>query len=717
MNTATSRNRPRVPATHSSAATWPFWVSICWAITLAAVFFANRGSDIGKLPEFVASVPRAFRGFEFSALRDSIFGLVVGILALLAWFGFGDLVESVLARLGGAAQRQQQQSTAWAVATRCAWGAGITSLLMFLAGVTRLFTKTVALIGLAIGLVLFVRAARHLWNSWTRTASRPVEARRVALALTLIPVVLAAIASLAPPIAKDTLLYHIALPKAFLNARGLADVRYNIAQFYALGAELNGTWGMLLGRIANPRVGEAAFGFIQFAYLPLLLLATYGWMRRRGCTQAESLVPTALVACIPTVYASASSGYNDCALALYVTLGIAAAASWWKSPDRRWAAEIGLAVGFALTVKLLALFLIAPLVLLCLLRIRAAQREEDEGESPKRSADVLRSAVFAVLLAGAVAAPWYVRNWVRTGSPVFPFYMNIFHGSAPGWDEQRSIVDQLLNSRYGGYPKDLLDYAAVPFRLSLTAQPENPPDFDGVLGISFLFGLPLLLVAVYRKRLDVEIKIAAALSGTFFFWWIFTSEQLRYLLPALPALAVALTASAGALDRRVRPLLLASALPGMLVTASWFSLTNPAAVVAGAEPRDTYLERTVDHYSMYETVNSKLPRDARIWLINMRRDTYYLDRAYFSDFRMEHYTLMELVSKSSSVEEMRQRTRRNGITHILFRADTLLDPATSPIVDDRRPAAENEQKMAMLRAFLLGGHIIREQGNFVLVEN
>ena len=56
-------------------------------------------------------------------------------------------------------------------------------------------------------------------------------------------------------------------------------------------------------------------------------------------------------------------------------------------------------------------------------------------------------------MAAIIAGPWYVRNWVRTGSPVYPFYINLWGGHAPGWDEQRSLLDQVLNARYGGYPK------------------------------------------------------------------------------------------------------------------------------------------------------------------------------------------------------------------------------------------------------------------------
>ena len=39
-------------------------------------------------------------------------------------------------------------------------------------------------------------------------------------------------------------------------------------------------------------------------------------------------------------------------------------------------------------------------------------------------------------------------------------------------------------------------------------------------------------------------------------------------------------------------------------------------------------------------------------LIHMRRDTYYLDRPYFSDFIFEDWTLREWVRASANVDEL-----------------------------------------------------------------
>ena len=43
-------------------------------------------------------------------------------------------------------------------------------------------------------------------------------------------------------------------------------------------------------------------------------------------------------------------------------------------------------------------------------------------------------------------------------------------------------------------------------------QPDLPDYYDGVLGVAFLFGLPLIVWAWWRLNLDVELKIAAMVS-------------------------------------------------------------------------------------------------------------------------------------------------------------------------------------------------------------
>jgi hypothetical protein len=677
-------------------------LSAIWATVLAIIFVANRRVDILQFSSAAASFPDKFSGFSIIALRDTILGACLVAALAIAWFGFGTLVETALAKLSP----RDQVSRSWRAGTHLAYGAGITSLLTFALGIAHLYRPAAAIALLLVGLALAV------WTIIRTPRTTTSERRSLSWAgaiVVILPLSLAGLASLAPPIAKDTLLYHISLPKAFIQAGGLVDVPLNIAQYYALGAEMNGTLAMLLGKIVNARVAEAAFGLSQFAYLPILALITFGWMRSRESAHTNALLATALVVAVPTIYASASSGYNDVALAVYVTLAAASAANWWRSPDMRSALEMGIATGFALTVKLLAVFLVAALVIIFLLKLRQLQ---NDNAAVRKGAKTYALSLF---LAFVICAPWFARTWANTGSPVFPFYMNVFGGSASGWDEPRSFVDQLSNARYGGYPKSLLDYAATPLRVSLTAQPDEPPAFDGVLGFSFLLGIPLLLFAWKRKQLDAEWLIATAIASLWFVFWMFSSQQLRYLLPALPALAVTIVTAASALESRLKTILWATAIPALLVGVTWFAQQNPLAVLIGAESRDHYLARSIDHYSIYADANARLPQDARVWLIDVRGDTYHIERPYRSEFRIEH-TFPQLVLSSNSVDELRARVRDQKVTHLLARTDILLNYEISQLVDDRLPREENERKLQLLRNFLFNGKVISKNDSFVLIE-
>jgi hypothetical protein len=106
-----------------------------------------------------------------------------------------------------------------------------------------------------------------------------------------------------------------------------------------------------------------------------------------------------------------------------------------------------------------------------------------------------------------------------------------------------------------------------------------------------------------------------------------------------------------------------------------------------------------------------------VWLIDMRRDTYHLDRPAFSDFIFEDYTLARYVRSAASVEEIRGRVQADGITHLLVRHDILLDYERSPVVDEGRPRPENAAKLELMAAFFTRGtRIIKGDPKYWLIE-
>jgi hypothetical protein len=621
-------------------------------------------------------------------LLESAGGLVVASLVVLAWYGAGASLVRLIDGTWCARTRLQ-------LATACALGAGAWSLAWFFVGLAGGYRASIAFTAAVLGLALAGAALLRTRGAGAATEpdlAPPAATARVPVALTVIALAAAALAALAPPTAKDALQYHAALPKAFIEAGRLTVVGESIASYFPLGVEMNGLWAMLLGRVVSDRVGEAAFGATTFAFLPILLAFVHGWTAERA---GRSWAPftVALVATVPAVYDVAVSGYVDLALALYLAIAVRAAARWCVTGARRELALLAPALGFAAGVKVLALFPFALLGLVALIGARRAGR----GLAPVAA---------ALAAAGLVGAPWYVRTWRLTGSPFFPHYLDLWPGAAPGWDVARSVMARAFNSAYGG-DRDVLGLLLLPFRLGLMGQREMPAFYESVLGAGALVAAALAAWALWRRRLDPETTIVAIVACVMFAWWASSAQVLRYLLPAVPLAmvvagrAAAVVAEDAGAARWVRAALLAPAGAALVVLLAWFVIDAPMLVVTGAEPRAEYLARRLDYYPYYRLIDERLARDARVWLIDVRRDTYHLARPYRGDYLFEDYTLRRQLEAGAAAAGLRRWAREAGITHVFIRHDLLFDEQRSPLVDDRRPREENAARLARLRAFLL----------------
>ena len=682
-----------------------------WAGVLLIAFFANRGEDIGKLGQVVGDLGGG--PLIGAGIIDSISGLLIALAIAAAWFGIGNLVVSRLASLESA----EKPSYLIELVLSFAVGAAVWSLVWFLLGLAGLYMRPVAVVALVLGLLPAAFGFLKFRNAGKgRDESQQAGiVDKLVLLLAAVPVLLSLVASLAPPTAKDTLLYHFSVPKAFIAQGSSAFIEGNIASYLALGTEMHVVWAMLLGGSFGERAGEAAGGAVVWLFFPLLLAALFGFARAAGISRRWSLLAVLMVATVPTAYHVAASAYIDLALALYILLAVFALTRWWRSLETRWLILVAIFLGAALASKLTTLFVIAAFALVVMMRARS---EAD------RAGKVAGLGLAALVLAGVIASPWYLRTWAETGSPIFPFYMSIWPGEAAGWDIERSNLFQAMNAQYGGYVKTPLDYLAAPWNISVTAQPELATHFDGVLGVAFLLGLPFLAWALWKFEMPAEAKIGSAIAAVMFLFWLFSSQQLRYLLPIVPLLAVGIAAAFERLGESVDGVkqigqvsFAAAAIAALLTGTAWFLQKAPLGVVLGGESKAEYLSRNLDYYPYYRWLNTEADAGHRVWLINMRRDTYNLERPYISDYLFEDWTLRRLVWEARSAEELKAKTAAMNVQYVLARHDFLFDYDRSPIVDDAKPRAENEAKLMMARELLLDpARTVKADARFSLVK-
>lgn len=676
-----------------------------WAAALLVVFTAFRFNDVLKLPSLVGNLGG---GPLFgSGIAETFAAMITALVIGFSWLCLGSFIFIFLP-----ASEENASSFEIDTARKTAVGAAAFSFVWFFLGLAGLYNSIAASFSVLFGFLAGVYAFTR--TNGTRSSLQNNDDRSpftTALqVLTAIPLLLSVVSSLAPPTAKDTLLYHFSVPKQFIAQGGNGFIEGNIAGYLALGTEMHVVWARLLGGFISERAAEAAGGAVVWLFFPLLLAAVYGWAREEGVSRNWALIAAVLVASVPTAYHVAASGYVDLALSLFVVLATHSLLQWLRTGNTRSAVLLGIFLGAALSIKLTAAFVIMSFVLVVLLWARGNEMRGRPG-----------SGVLALVLAGVIASPWYLRTWAETGSPVFPFYMSIWPGEAPGWDVERSNLFQAMNSQYGGVQTHPENYLIAPLRISLAAQPEDADLYDGVIGAMFIIGLPIALWAAWKRRLADGVGSLLLIAGVVYLFWLFSSQQLRYLLPILPLLAIAIASAAdrlkdNAMKNAWKYSLTAGSVVAVLTAFAWFSMKAPLRVALGGETPEQYLTRNLDYYAYYAWLNRESGAADKTWLINMRRDTYHIERPVLSDYIFEDWTLRKMVWDARSADELRQKTREMGVSYVLTRHDFLFDHDRTTLVDDRRPRPENEAKLKIAKEFLLdAARTVRADEKFSLI--
>lgn len=278
-------------------------------------------------------------------------------------------------------------------------------------------------------------------------------------------------------------------------------------------------------------------------FLPLAWLGLASLARSLGASRAAGWGTGALFLLVPTVVWQSVTTYVDAAFAAAV-IGVFAAAlrvrEEWAEGHPGWgeAAILGAALGLALGLKSSGL-------LVGLVAAAGLLAPGAPGGKPARRDQRWTGAGLAVTLGVLVGGFWYLRNYLHTGSPIFPAGLTLAgHRIFPGLP-----VAQVLDVAGNTPPR----FRAVPdpFRVfSAWAQggggwPETAYGWDARLGgLGFLWiagGLPGVLFATQWAERKREFWVLGVMAGAAFLlspmhWWARYTLWIYAL--GLPCLAV-----------------------------------------------------------------------------------------------------------------------------------------------------------------------------------
>ncbi len=498
----------------------------------------------------------------------------------------------------------------------------------------------------------------------------------------------------------DGLAQHLAMAKKWVEAGRIIPLWYDHhSQFPATLQMLYALALLWRGAIAA-KLFHFGFGLIALGAVFVLT--------RRHLSRSAAPWAAVILASTPVFSWLMGAAYVDLSVVACVLLSVHFFLEWISSGAVRDAALSGLLAGAAMAFKMQGIPYFGLLLIFALYIAWRHRRQETQR---------WRAVAIFAAVGLLVASPWYIKSWVITGNPVYPFAYNIFGGKQ--WSAQQAdwyrhhqlqfgvgelpsqeVLDVLpwYKRTFVG-PRQPLRLLLAPFHLTL-----NPPSFtDPVLPVTaimffsigplYLIFTPMLLA--FSKRAS-KSKWLLILFGLLWIWWLYSMQQSRYLLPTMALLA---PAAAYALRRCTQH-------KGLLrgttfaVVATWLviimlikmiSLSIALPVVAGTVSREQYLADSLAPYPVISYINSHTPPDAKVISYGEVR-LFYLERDYLWGDPVYHR--MMIYDTMTGSEDLLAAYNRLGITYVLYQPRLL-----------NRLSADREPVGPLLQAALEEGYL------------
>jgi hypothetical protein len=504
---------------------------------------------------------------------------------------------------------------------------------------------------------------------------------QAALALVVLCI---AVLACTPPFSRDALIHHLQVPKLYLQHGGMYEIPALKFSYYPMNLDLLYMAALWLGSDILPK-------YIHFFFALATALLLH-WHLRRRLSNSHAWLGAVFFLSIPVIVKLSITVYVDLGLVFFSTAALLLLFRWLETKRLRDLLLAGFCCGLGIGTKyngLLVLFLLTFMVPLLFIRTQK-QQQRTAFPAVKAAAIFCFAALFA-------ASPWLIRNAVWTGNPFYPLYNSFFSSFSTGQQadtaadneeaKQDSAVRGVFARRYLLYRENIWQLLLLPVRIFFEGQDGDPRYFDGRLNPLLLL-LPML---AFVRRAEAQVRleqIALAAFSLLYFLFAFNTGvlRIRYLVPMVPCLVILSMHGLRNLEllaerRLQKPRLLTAVwlVPVSLLLAwngsyIWqqFQEVDPLSYITGRLSRDEYLSRQLPDYPIMQYANKNLPASAKILCIFMGWRGYYLDRPHsFDQHGNADGLLAWLKQPGMTVEQIGQRLKEKGFSHLLIRRDLL----------------------------------------------
>jgi hypothetical protein len=529
--------------------------------------------------------------------------------------------------------------------------------------------------------------------------------KQVLLGLLAILIISICVLASVPPVSRDALTHHLAVPKLYLRYGAICEIPAVVFSYYPMNLDLLYLIPLYLGNDIIPK-------FIHFAFALATAWIVFDYLKKR-INLVYALFGAVFFLSTPVIVKLSVTAYVDLGLIFFSTAALMYLINWVASRYAlRFLLFAGLCCGLALGTKynaLIVLFLLSMFIPFVYLRaIRSGIKSQDERERIQnhglRANDICHAqkalgfAGVFLLVALLVFSPWMVKNFLWTGNPIYPLYNKWFNpnqtvqeSETENEDTKDAIRTQKRNRHFGHFAARKVIYqekwwetALIPVRVFFQGQDNNPKYFDGRLN-PFLFFLPLF--AVYRHRrsrgiLRIEQGIFLSFAALYLVFVFFQIDmRIRWISPIIPPLVILSVMGIHEIEKALNGrwgralkqrtwiatgfLSAVTLISNAVYLIDQFDHIDPFSFIGGKLSRDAYIERFRPEYAALQFANGNLSEDVKILGVFLGNRRYYCDRELLFGIDV----LQKAVQNADSTERIFRNMKERGITHLIIGHD------------------------------------------------
>src|SRR3989338_1698311 len=459
-----------------------------------------------------------------------------------------------------------------------------------------------------------------------------------------------------PPISTDELIYHLPLASSIFQYKGFPFSADNIYFYFP-------QLGESLFSLIYPLFGVLGAKAIHFLCGLAIAAAIYRFSRKY-LAPGQAVLSAVIFLTAPSIMELMTLAYVDLFYTLFTFLAVVSMLKYFENGRMRWIFAISLMVGGAMATKYTGFQLLILATIFILIERLIGKRKNFPFEL-----------VILPVVSIAVVSPYLIRNYFLTGWPFFPFDF----GGLPlkpeiNWDPERARFYLGWLGTFGAPigQESIWHTVLAPILIFIQGKRSEERYYEGVLGPVFLL-IPFLL---YKKKLSREIKLLGLFTILYFYYWAFTTMQVRFLVPILPVMCVLLGYGLSQTKSKiirfvVYGLIAFNCLTG--VRALWAA--EPLNFWLGKESREAYLSRRLGvYFEMYRQTNKIVGPNDKVYLVNTKNYVYYLNCNWTADFVFERWRLDKRLKEIEKPEQLFQFFEANKMTHLLIDEQFIADP-------------------------------------------